>query len=68
MSLWIGLGAFVIVAAVFLLLPLWRQKSALAGRQEIARWPVFSVLAGLSTVTVGLYLYLGAPGYSPSRR
>jgi len=62
MSLWIGVGAFVVVALVFLLLPLFRQKSALAGRQGEVRWPAVGVLGVLPVLTVGLYLYLGAPG------
>lgn len=61
MNLWIGVGAFVVVALVFLLLPLWRQKSALAGRQGELRWPAIGVLGILPALTVGLYLYLGAP-------
>ena len=61
MSIWIGVGAFVIVALVFLLLPLWRQKSALAGRQSELRWPAVGVLGVLPALTVGLYIYLGAP-------
>jgi cytochrome c-type biogenesis protein CcmH len=61
MSLWIGVGAFIIVALVFLLLPLWRQKSALAGRHDEVRWPALGVLGVLPALTVGLYIYLGAP-------
>jgi len=61
MSLWIGVGAFVVVALVFLLLPLVRQKSALAGRQGELRWPAVGVLGALPALTVGLYIYLGAP-------
>lgn len=57
MSLWIGVAALVAVALVFVLLPWWRQKSALAGRPLT----LFGVLGGLPAVTVGLYLYLGAP-------
>lgn len=57
MTLWLSVGAFVVVALVFLLLPLWREKSALAGR----RWPVLGLLGALPAVTVGFYLYLGAP-------
>lgn len=59
MSLWIGVGAFVVVALVFLLLPLWRP--ALAGRQGDVRWPAVGVLGVLPALTVGLYIYLGAP-------
>jgi cytochrome c-type biogenesis protein CcmH len=61
MSVWIGVGAFVIVALVFLLVPLWRQKSALAGRHNEVRWPAVGVLGILPALTVGLYIYLGAP-------
>jgi cytochrome c-type biogenesis protein CcmH len=61
MSLWIGVGAFIVVALVFLLVPLWRQKSASAGRPTAARWPAVGVLGVLPALTVGLYLYLGAP-------
>jgi cytochrome c-type biogenesis protein CcmH len=61
MNLWVGVGAFVVVALVFLLLPLWRQKSALAGRQAEVRWPAVGVLGVLPALTVGLYIYLGAP-------
>lgn len=61
MSLWFGVGAFVLVALVFLLLPLWQQKSALAGRHNEVRWPAVGVLGVLPALTVGLYIYLGAP-------
>ena len=69
MSLWIGVGAFVVVALVFLLVPLWRQKSAdqreslqgLAGRHNEVRWPAVGLLGALPALTVGLYIYLGAP-------
>jgi cytochrome c-type biogenesis protein CcmH len=89
MSLWIGVGAFIVAALLFLLLPLWRQKSALgrpepmlsqggqragvaseggatksalAGRRAELRWPTVGLLGVLPALTVGLYLYLGAPG------
>lgn len=62
MSLWIGVGAFVIIAMASLLVPLRRGKSALAGRQGDIRWPALGVLGMVPAVTVGLYLYLGAPG------
>ncbi|MDP1652262.1 MAG: tetratricopeptide repeat protein [Rhodocyclaceae bacterium] len=61
MSLWLSVGAFVFVALVFLLVPLWREKSALAGRHNERRWPVIGLLGALPAVTVGLYLYLGVP-------
>lgn len=61
MSLWVGVGAFIVVALVFLLLPLFRHKSALAGRQGELRWPAIGVLGALPALTVGLYIYLGAP-------
>lgn len=61
MNLWLSVGAFVVVALVFLLFPLWRQKSALAGRHPGSRWPIFGLLGALPAATVGLYLYLGAP-------
>ena len=57
MSLWLSVGALVFVALVFLLFPLWREKSALVGR----RWLIFGLLGALPLVTVGIYLYLGAP-------
>lgn len=80
MNLWLSVGAFVVVALVFLLFPVWRQKrrltasnesgcaaddlpaaagalSALAGRP----WSILGLLGALPAVTVGLYLYLGAP-------
>ena len=61
MSLWIGVGAFIVVALVFLLVPLWRQKSASDGRHAESRWPAVGVLGALPALTVGLYIYLGAP-------
>lgn len=57
MTLWLYLGAFVLVALGFLLLPLWRNKSPLAQ----SRWTVLGVLGVLPTLTVGLYFFLGAP-------
>jgi cytochrome c-type biogenesis protein CcmH len=57
MSLWLVVGALVVVALLFLLVPLWRHKSALAGR----RWVTLGLLGVLPAVTVALYLYLGAP-------
>lgn len=61
MTLWFGVGGFVIVALVFVLVPLFRQKSAPAGRHDAIRWPTAGVLGVLPALTVGLYLYLGAP-------
>lgn len=61
MNLWIGLGAFIVIALVFLLVPLWRQKSALAGRHDEVRWPAVGLLGVLPALTVGLYIHLGAP-------
>lgn len=58
MNMWIGLATLVAVALMFVLLPWWREKSALAGRHVT----LFGVLGTLPAVTVGLYLYLGAPG------
>ncbi|MBS3935306.1 MAG: tetratricopeptide repeat protein [Sulfuritalea sp.] len=58
MSFWIGVGAFVLVALALLLLPWWRQRSAPAGRP----WEALGVLGALPALTVGLYIYLGAPG------
>ena len=58
MSFWIGVGAFVLVALALLLLPWWRQRSALAGRP----WEALGALGALPALTVGLYIYLGAPG------
>ena len=57
MSLWLGVGALVLVALVFLLFPLWRDKSAQAGRRGL----ILGLLGVLPAVTVGTYLYLGAP-------
>lgn len=62
MELWIAVGVFVIIALMFLLLPLWLKKSTLAGRQDERRWPTLAVLGLLPALTIGLYLYLGAPG------
>jgi cytochrome c-type biogenesis protein CcmH len=61
MNLWLSVGAFVVVALVFLLIPLWREKSALAERHNERRWSVLGLLGALPAVTVGLYIYLGAP-------
>jgi cytochrome c-type biogenesis protein CcmH len=41
----------------FLLFPLWREKAAAAQR----RWASLGLLALLPTLTVGLYMHLGAP-------
>lgn len=57
MTLWLSLGAFVIVALAFLLFPLWRENAAAAQR----RWASLGLLALLPTLTVGLYMHLGAP-------
>lgn len=58
MNLWlsIGIGAFVLVAAVFLLWPLWRRADS-GGRL----WMTAGVLGVLPAVAAGLYIYLGAP-------
>lgn len=61
MNLWIGVGAFIVVALVFLLVPLWRQKSAVERRHAESRWPAVGILGALPALTVGLYIYLGAP-------
>jgi len=63
MSLWIWVGAFVVAALLFLLLPLlWRQALAGGRRQGSIRWPAaVGVLGVLPALTVGLYTYLGAP-------
>jgi cytochrome c-type biogenesis protein CcmH len=61
MSLWFGVGALVVVALVFLLWPLLRQKSVPAGRAAEQRWPAVGLLGVLPALTVGLYIYLGAP-------
>lgn len=62
MSLWIGVGVFIVVALLFLLVPLWRRPSVPTGWQGETRWPAVGVLGILPVLTVGLYLYLGAPG------
>jgi len=54
MSIWLGVAALVLVALVFLWIPLRRTAGG-------KRWPVFGLLGGLPALTVGLYLYLGAP-------
>lgn len=53
MNLWLWLAAFVVLALVLLLLPLWRQKHW--------RWQTVVLLAVFPALTVGLYLHLGAP-------
>lgn len=62
MNLWIWIAAFIVVALIMLLVPLWRPKSALAGRPGDRRWTTVGVLGVLPALTVGLYMYLGAPG------
>ncbi len=62
MTLWIGVGIFIVVALAFLLVPLWRKKSALAGRHKEFRWSAAGLLGVLPALTIGLYIYLGAPG------
>lgn len=57
MKLWIAVAAFIAVAVVFLLVPLWRRRSP----GERLRWPTAGVLGVLPVATVLLYLYLGAP-------
>lgn len=57
MNLWMIIGALVSVALVFLLYPLWRDKSGSTTR----RWTVVGLLLLLPLVTVGLYQHLGAP-------
>jgi cytochrome c-type biogenesis protein CcmH len=61
MIFWIIVGVFVLIALGFLLIPLWRQKSALAGRHNAVLWSAAGVLGALPALAVGLYLYLGAP-------
>ena len=58
MTLWISIGVLVMVALALLLLPGWRRFGGLAGQ----RLALLGVLGSLPAVTVGLYLYLGAPG------
>jgi cytochrome c-type biogenesis protein CcmH len=58
MNLWIAVASLVVVAGAFVLLPGRREKVGLAGR----RLTLFGVLGSLPVVTIGLYLYLGAPG------
>lgn len=53
MTLWLWLAAFVVVALVLLLLPV--------GRQKHWHWQALGLLAVFPVLTVGLYLYLGAP-------
>jgi cytochrome c-type biogenesis protein CcmH len=57
MNLWLGITALIVLALGILLLPVWRQKSVLAGR----RTALFGGLGVLPACTLGLYLYLGAP-------
>lgn len=59
MSLWIGVAAFVIVALVLLLLPLWRHKSDSSKQSRL--WQTAGLLAAFPALTIGLYLHLGAP-------
>lgn len=58
MSIWIGLGALTLVAMAFLLWPWWRLRSQ--GKEST--YTLFGILGMLPAVTVGAYLYLGAPG------
>ncbi len=58
MSLWMGVAVMVLLALMCVLLPWVREKSALEGR----RLTLIGVLGSLPAATVGLYLYLGAPG------
>jgi len=56
MSFWLSIAAFVIVAVVFLLWPLWRREG---GNERV--WATAGVLGILPALAVGLYVYLGAP-------
>ncbi len=58
MSLWIGGAVMVAVALAFVVAPALRDQSARAGR----RWTLLGVTGALPAATLGLYLYLGAPG------
>lgn len=60
MNLWIAVGAFIVVALLFLLVPFLR-RSPVPGARQGERWPVVGLLGALPAVTVGLYIYLGAP-------
>lgn len=62
MSFWVGVAALVLVALVILLLPLRQPKSGEKSALAIRRWQSLGLLGALPALTVGLYLYLGAPG------
>ncbi|MBI4998790.1 MAG: tetratricopeptide repeat protein [Rhodocyclales bacterium] len=61
MSLWLAVAAFIVVALVLLLLPLWRQQPAQDSSKKSRLWQTAGLLAVLPALTVGLYLHLGAP-------
>ena len=61
MSLWLGVGAFVVVALILLLVPLWRQQPAQDSSMKVRLWQTAGLLAVLPALTAGLYLHLGAP-------
>ncbi len=63
MNLGLGVAALVLVALVFLLLPLWRDNSAPRARG----WSAVALLAGVPCLTVALYTYLGAPAIVEAR-
>lgn len=56
MSFWLSIAAFVIVAVVFLLWPLWRREG---GNERVLA--TAGVLGILPALAIGLYVYLGAP-------
>ena len=56
MSFWLSIAAFVVVAVVFLLWPLWRREG---GNERI--WVTAGLLGILPALAIGLYVYLGAP-------
>lgn len=59
MSLWLEVAAFVVVALILLLLPLWRQKSDSSKKSRL--WQTAALLAVFPALTIGLYFHLGAP-------
>jgi len=61
MSLWLVVAAFVVVALVLLLVPLWRQQPAQDNSKKARLWQTAGLLIVFPALTVGLYLHLGAP-------
>jgi len=62
MNLWIAIGVLILLALACVLLPLLRKRKALGETTAATRWSAAGVLGMLPAVTIGLYMYLGAPG------